>query len=118
MKGSMISRSGGDPDQLLNASDHIEGQISHTLQTSMPLNTMRPHAFVTCSYPGCNLIYSGHDPLASSVMIRRATPRRCALRMAEASRSSVIVKTQISAVRRAFARRRSMAPGQSSPGLK
>jgi len=71
MKGSITFRFGGDPDddKLLNACDHIEGQIRHTSQTSRLLNRRRPDVIVTCSYPGCNLIYSGHDPMASSVMI-------------------------------------------------
>ena len=57
MKGSITLRFGGD--------DHIEGQIRHTSQT----NRRRPDAIVSCSYPGCNLIYSEYDPMASSVMI-------------------------------------------------
>jgi len=61
MKGSIKFRFGGlpDDDKLLNAWDHIEGQMRHTSQT----------AIATCSYPGCNLIYSESDPMASSVTI-------------------------------------------------
>ena len=58
MKGSIKFRFGGLPDdnKLFN---HIEGQIRHTSQT----------AIATCAYPGCNLIYSEYDPMASLVMI-------------------------------------------------
>jgi len=58
MKGSIKFRFGGlpDDDKLLN---HLEGQKRHTPQT----------AIATCAYPGCNLIYSESDPMASSVTV-------------------------------------------------
>ena len=61
MKGSIKFRFGGLPedDKLLNAGDCIEEQIKGR----------RHDAIVICSYPGCKLIYSEHDPMASSVMI-------------------------------------------------
>lgn len=70
MKNSITFRFGGEPgdDKLLNASDPLEGQISHISQTT-PLKRRRPGVIATCSYPGCNLFYSEHDPMASLVMI-------------------------------------------------
>ena len=61
MKGSTKFGFGGLPedDKLLNAGDCIEEQIKRR----------RPDVIVTCSYPGCNLIYSEYDPMASLVMI-------------------------------------------------
>ena len=64
MKGSITLRFG----------DHIEGQVRDTSQTS---NRRLPDGIVSCSYPGCNLLYSGYDPMASSVMIDRCELHFC-----------------------------------------